>query len=38
MIHRIEDGRIVEDREEFDMFGLNRQLGMELKPKAAKKK
>ena len=37
MIHRIENGRIVEDREEFDMFGLNRQLGMELRPKEAKK-
>jgi steroid delta-isomerase-like uncharacterized protein len=32
MIHRIENGRIVEDREEFDMLGLNQQLGMELKP------
>jgi len=37
MIHRIENGRVVEDREEFDMFGLNRQLGMELKPKEVKK-
>jgi predicted ester cyclase len=37
MIHRIENGRIVEDREEFDMLGLNQQLGMELKPKEAEK-
>lgn len=29
---RVEDGRIVEQREEFDMLGLYQQLGMELRP------
>jgi steroid delta-isomerase-like uncharacterized protein len=38
MIHRIENGKVVEDREEFDMLGIYQQLGMELKPVAAKKK
>jgi steroid delta-isomerase-like uncharacterized protein len=33
MIHRIENGKVVEDREEFDMLGIYQQLGMELKPK-----
>jgi steroid delta-isomerase-like uncharacterized protein len=37
MIHRIENGKVVEDREEFDMLGLYQQLGMELKPKVTKK-
>ena len=36
-IIRIENGKIVEMREEFDMLGLYQQLGMELKPKEAKK-
>ena len=33
IIDRIENGKIVEDREEFDSLGLMQQLGMELKPK-----
>jgi len=33
LIGRIENGKFVEDREEFDMLGLMQQLGMELKPK-----
>ena len=33
MIARIENGKVVEDKEEFDMLGLMQQLGMELKPK-----
>jgi steroid delta-isomerase-like uncharacterized protein len=37
LIFRIENGKVVEIREEFDMVGLLQQLGMELKPKAAKK-
>jgi len=37
MIHRIENGKIVEDREEFDMLSLYQQVGMELKPKEVKK-
>jgi steroid delta-isomerase-like uncharacterized protein len=37
MIHRIKNGKTVEDREEADMFGLMQQLGMELKPKEVKK-
>ena len=32
-INRIENGKIVEDWEEADMFGWMQQLGMELKPK-----
>ncbi len=32
-IARIENGKIVEAREEYDMVGLMQQLGMELKPK-----
>ena len=32
-ISRIENGKIVEQREDFDMLGLYQQLGMELKPK-----
>ena len=38
MIHHIENGKVVEDREEFDMLGFMEQLGMELKPKEAEKK
>jgi steroid delta-isomerase-like uncharacterized protein len=38
MIHRIKNGKTVEDREEADMFGLMQQLGMELKPIEAKRK
>jgi len=34
---RIQNGKIVDEREETDMLGLYRQLGMELKPRAAKK-
>ena len=37
-IIRIEKGKFVEEREEFDMLGLMQQLGMELKPKEAEKK
>jgi len=36
-ISRIENGKIVEQREELDMLGLYQQLGMELKPKEGKK-
>ena len=35
-ISRIENGKIVEQREDFDMLGLYQQLGMELKPKEEK--
>ena len=34
---RIQNGKIIEEREEADMLGLMQQLGMELKPKEAKK-
>ncbi len=34
---RIENGKIVEDKEEIDLLGLMMQLGMELKPKEAEK-
>ena len=37
LIARIENGKLVEDREEFDLLGLMIQLGMELKPKEAEK-
>jgi steroid delta-isomerase-like uncharacterized protein len=37
MIHRIENGKIVEEREELDRLGSYQQLGMELKPKEIKK-
>jgi len=30
---RIENGKIVEDKEEVDQLGFMQQLGMELKPK-----
>ncbi len=33
LISRIEDGKVVEQWEEFDMLGMMQQLGMELKPK-----
>ena len=33
MISRIENGKIVEDKEELDQLGMMMQLGMELKPK-----
>jgi len=33
LIARIENGKVVEQREEFDMMGFMQQLGMELKPK-----
>jgi len=36
MISRIENGKIVEDKEEFDQLGMMMQLGMELKPKEEK--
>jgi steroid delta-isomerase-like uncharacterized protein len=36
-IWRIENGKLVEDREEFDMLGMYQQLGLELKPKDVKK-
>ncbi len=35
-ITRIENGRIVEEREDYDTLGLMMQLGMELKPKEEK--
>ena len=38
MIGRIENGKIVEEREDWDMLGFMQQLGMELKPKEAEKK
>jgi steroid delta-isomerase-like uncharacterized protein len=38
MITRIENGKIVEDKEDYDTFGMMTQLGMELKPVEAKKK
>jgi steroid delta-isomerase-like uncharacterized protein len=37
MISRIENGKIVEEKEEWDMLGFMQQLGMELKPKEIKK-
>ncbi len=37
ILMRIENGKIVEEREEADMLGLMMQLGMELKPKEGKK-
>ena len=36
-IIRIEKGKVVEFREDFDMLGLMQQLGMELKPKETEK-
>jgi len=37
LISRIENGKIVEHREELDLLGLYQQLGMELKPKEVEK-
>ena len=37
LIFRLKDGKIVEEVEEADLLGFYQQLGMELKPKAAKK-
>jgi len=37
IISRIENGKIVEEREDWDMLGFMQQLGMELKPKEVKK-
>ena len=37
LINRIENGKIVEQREELDILGLYQQLGMELKPKEGEK-
>jgi len=37
LITRIENGKIVENREDWDMLGLMMQLGLELKPKEVKK-
>jgi len=37
MMTRIENGKYVEDKEDVDMLGMMMQLGMELKPKKAKK-
>jgi steroid delta-isomerase-like uncharacterized protein len=36
-IIRIENGKVVEEREDFDMLGMMTQLGMELKPKEGEK-
>ncbi|MGB6867590.1 MAG: ester cyclase, partial [Candidatus Aminicenantaceae bacterium] len=36
-IIRIENGKIVEEREDFDQLGFLQQLGMELKPKEGEK-
>jgi steroid delta-isomerase-like uncharacterized protein len=38
MVTRIENGKVVEDKEEWDMLTFMQQLGMELKPKQAEKK
>jgi len=37
LISRIENGKVVEQWEEFDMLGMMMQLGMELKPKEEEK-
>ena len=37
LISRFKNGKIVEQREDFDMLGLMQQLGMELKPKEGEK-
>jgi len=37
LISRIENGKIVEEREDYDMLGWMMQLGMELKPKEGEK-
>jgi steroid delta-isomerase-like uncharacterized protein len=36
-IHRIKNGKIIEERTDMDVLGAMMQLGMELKPKEAKK-
>jgi steroid delta-isomerase-like uncharacterized protein len=38
IIARIKNGKVVEEREDYDSLGMMQQLGMELKPIAAKKK
>lgn len=38
MISRILNGKVIEDREDYDSLSLMQQLGMELKPIAVKKK
>jgi steroid delta-isomerase-like uncharacterized protein len=38
IIFRIENGKVVEERQEADMLGFMQQFGMELKPKEAEKK
>lgn len=37
LIFRIKDGKVVEEVEEADLLGFYQQLGMELKPREAKK-
>jgi hypothetical protein len=37
MMTRIENGKLVEDKEEYDGLGFMIQLGMELKPKEGEK-
>ncbi len=37
IISRIENGKVIEDREEIDQLGMMQQLGMELKPKEGAK-
>ena len=37
IIFRIENGKVVEERQDADMLGLMQQLGMELKPKEGEK-
>jgi len=37
IISRIENGKIVEEREDWDLLGFMQQLGLELKPKEVKK-
>jgi steroid delta-isomerase-like uncharacterized protein len=37
LISQIENGKVAEQREDFDMLGLMQQLGMELRPKEAEK-
>jgi predicted ester cyclase len=38
LIFRIDKGKVVEIREEYDSVGFMQQFGMELKPNEAKKK
>jgi predicted ester cyclase len=37
LISHFKNGKVVEQREDFDMLGLMMQLGMELKPKEEEK-